>query len=193
MTASVPLGDSGLSLVFDPITNTTTIKDSSGDTIASVGGGSSGVTSAVFTEEQPNGTDGGDFNGGAWNKRALNTTAASASWASLNGSNQVVLDAGTYVVEAVACLFRVGCVKSRVEEVSPGSSTLIAGLNTQTDAGANPDSTTAPTLGVFTIAVQTTVEFQQRSTTTKATDGRGQACSFGVPEVYAQLKITKIG
>ena len=37
-----------------------------------------------------------------------------------------------------------------------------------------------------------TFELQHRATTTKATDGFGVASNFGVVEVYAHIKITKL-
>ena len=65
----------------------------------------------------------------------------------------------------------------------------IIGSNTR--ANATADTTHSFLMGTITITASKTFEIRHRSSATRATDGFGQADSFGNVEVYTQVKITR--
>lgn len=142
---------------------------------------------AYIKDVKSSGTDGGDFNSGAWRRRDLNTTEGD-SFVSLS-SDQFTLPAGTYEIDASAPAYKVNRHQIRVRNVTD-STTEILGSSEYCN-----DSTSAQTRsflsGEIEIDKTTTFEVQHRCTTTKTGGGLGMYGGF-TDEVYTIVKIEKI-
>ena len=143
---------------------------------------------ATFIDEKTSGTGGGTFTSGAWRTRTLQTTEGNTITGCSLSSNQIVLPAGTYNVQAAACV--VGTVNShqlRIYNITDAAE-IITGLTHY--APTDDVGDTAHIKGSFTLAAQKTIELQHRAQTTKNTYGFGIQASFG-SEVYAAITIVK--
>jgi len=137
------------------------------------------------------GTYGGTFTSGAWQTRTLNTTSGNCSFLSLS-SNQITLDAGTYLIDAIAPAYKVNSHKAKlVKDPSGTPSDEIIGSNEQIDNAVNIISH-SKIVGQIVLTNSSTFEIQHRCSTTGTTTGFGNASSMGVDEVYTQVKITKV-
>jgi len=144
---------------------------------------------ATFVDEKSNGTGGGSFTSGAWRTRTLQTTKGNTISGCSLSSNQIVLPAGTYNVQAAACV--VGTVNSHQLKIYniTDSADILLGLTHY--APTDDVGDTAHLKGSFTLAAQKTIELQHRAQTTKNTYGFGIQASFGNAEVYAAITIIK--
>lgn len=142
-----------------------------------------------FKDVKTSGTDGGTFTAAAWQTRTINTTENSKSWATLS-SNQITLDTGTYEIEASAPAYGVDSHQTRFYNVSDTTDAII-GSSEMTAAGNNV-VTRSVIKGIITIAAQKIFELRHRCDTTRATNGYGLACNFGVDEIYSIVKIRRI-
>lgn len=172
---------------------------SAGQVLTSAGGTSAHVWAtpasglpqvAVFNETQSTGTNGGTFTSGAWQTRTLNTEQFPQSWASLLG-NQVTLTSGTYLFSGSAPAYRVDSVQAKIFDITNGQD-VVLGNNGYATNGATGTQTNSLVMGVVVVVGTTVFEFRHMCATTRATDGFGQANSFG-PEVYSVLSVTKVG
>ena len=143
---------------------------------------------ATFIDEKTSGTGGGTFTSGAWRTRTLQTTEGNTITGCSLSSNQIILPAGTYNVQAAACV--VGTVNShqlRIYNITDAAE-IITGLTNY--APTDDVGDTAHIKGSFTLAAQKTIELQHRAQTTKNTYGFGIQAGFGA-EVYAAITIIK--
>lgn len=144
---------------------------------------------AILKDIKTSGTAGGTFTSGAWQTRTLNTLEGDNSFVSLS-SNQFTLSPGTYEIEAIAPGFVVGSHTAKLRNITDSSDTLIgSSMSAQTSYNGN---NTSNIYGVITITGSKTFEIQHRCQTTFGTSGFGTSSSFGVSEVYTQVKITRI-
>lgn len=154
-------------------------------------------------ETAANGTAGGTFTAGAWQKRLLSNTALlnTITGASM-ASNQITLPAGTYEVTAFAPAYLVNLHKCKLRNVTD-SSDIVMGSNEFSGTTSPVAQTTSRILAYrFTIAATKVLELQHRCSTTRLTDGLGLASSFaaitGPPahvaaiEVYSEVRIKKV-
>lgn len=148
---------------------------------------------AVLTDEQTSGTAGGTFSSGAWRTRVLNTKYDPNSIITSLSSNQFVLPAGTYHINAVAPAYAVNRHKAKLYNITDASDAVIGSSAYSTTGIADTDVETSDVIGIFTIAGAKTFEVQHQGQTTSTTNGFGIASSFSVVEVYTQVTITKIG
>ncbi len=159
---------------------------------ASVTSGLAGRVSALFhaQEQQPSGTNSGTFTSGAWRTRVLNTVVANEIAGASLASNQITLPAGTYFIDATAQALAVDRHKAKLYDTT-GTVDLIIGLS---EYASNPNyqGDKAKIYGRFTLSVESVLEIQHRCQTTRGTNGFGVASSFGVIEIYADVKIYKI-
>lgn len=144
----------------------------------------------LIKEVQTSGTVGGTFTSGAWRTRTLNTVENSKSWVTL-AANQFTLQPGKYEIEAVAPAYHVDNNKIKLRNITDSTDDIIGQNSYATSAGSAANSN-APLSGVITVYSAKTFEIQHYCTTTLATNGFGQADSFGVNEVYTMVKIRKI-
>ena len=142
-------------------------------------------------DQKVSGTHGGAATAGSWQTRTLNTVLTNEiSGASLS-SNAITLPAGIYHLECSAVFYRCGLAKLKLRQTSATAQDMLIGMNTfaNTDYGMTFSTGVS---GRFTLGDEETIELQYQVQTTRATDGVGFACSFGVAETYADLKIWKV-
>ena len=94
------------------------------------------------------------------------------------------------VIHLGAPLYRSQLNKLKLRNITDGSDELI-GSSGRADVG-NTQGDNAHLMGAFTIVAEKVFELQHYCDSTQTTQGFGVASNFGVSEVYAQVKITKI-
>ena len=140
-------------------------------------------------DEKASGTGGGAFTSGAFRTRTLNTVVTNEiSGASLS-SNQIILPSGTYFIQALCPAEYVDAHKAKLRNITDSTDTLIG--RTARAASTSVNSTISSVIGRFTITAQKTFELQHRSENTYS-DGFGNASSFSLTEVYADVQIWKV-
>lgn len=156
---------------------------------------SASVQSVTVADVKSSGTQGGDFNNGAWRTRDLNTLTNpnSYSWVSLS-SNQVTLSAGTYLIQARAPAEYVERHQARLQNITDGTTDLSGSsmFNNNTGSSVMNDSVI---VGIITIAGTKTFEIQHQCQTGRNNTGFGipTGTSFTVTnEVYTTMVITKL-
>lgn len=138
--------------------------------------------------QQTSGTNGGTFTNGAWRTRQLTVEVTNnISGASLS-VDQITLPAGDYYAEMSAIASDVGEHKIKLANITDVSDIIIG----DTAAIRSNNSTHSFAYGLFTIADTKVLELQHISVNTRATDGFGRAGSFGVVEIYCDVKIWKV-
>ena len=139
---------------------------------------------------KPSGTHGGscDPTKGWEQVRDLNSLSGDASFVSL-AQNQITLGAGTYEIEASTPAYLDGFHKSVLVNAQTNEFVLI-GSNARShnvSGGMEPSKI----MGAITITEPTTFVIKHRCATAMPNIGFGAATSFGVDEVYTQVKIIK--
>lgn len=173
--------------------------DSDGDMgFITIGGGLS-LSGSVLTalglpllharEEQVSGTAGGTFTAGAWQTRTLNTVVSNAIAGATLSGNRITLPAGDYVIQASAPAHGGGQQKAKLYNITT-TADVIMGTNGST-SGAAAVMSHSFVNGKFTLAAETVLELQHRTTTTVATSGFGLAASLGT-EVYSEVLVWKL-
>jgi len=136
------------------------------------------------------GVVGGGFTKDAWQTRVLNTVGTNEITGASLATNQITLPAGTYRLAASAPAQGVEFHQARIQDTT-GAATLLLGSSNYTsnaDAVFNHSFIT----GQFTIGVESDIELQHYCSQTNGVNGFGQACSFGVGEVYSVVEIWEI-
>lgn len=144
---------------------------------------------AKITGEKPSGTEGGTFTSGAWQTRELTNTYGDTSFVSLS-SNQFTLPKGKYIIEASAPVYRVQRHRTAIYNVTDSTYEAYGTTEIAWDGDTTGNRSFVET--VIDISATKTFELRHRCSLTKTTDGFGKAASFGVNEVHATVKITKI-
>lgn len=142
-------------------------------------------------DQQASGASGGTFTSGAWRTRTLNSVLTNEITGASLATNQITLPAGTYWIEAEAPGHRVDPHKAKLYNVTDASDTLI-GSSADSGGDASFVQTYSTIKGRFTIAAPKVFEIRHRCTSTRSTNGLGSASSFGVNEIYSDLRIWKI-
>jgi hypothetical protein len=153
---------------------------------------SGGLSSSIYLhyrEEQAQNTGGGTFTSGAWRTRVLNTEVSDVGGHGALSSNQITLDAGTYMISASAPAYRVNDHQVRLQNVTDATTVLVG---TSSFSNSTNGSSRSLLNGVFTIAASKALELQHQCTTTFATLGFGSQCNF-TTEVYSVVELWKIG
>ncbi len=167
--------------------------DASGKLPASVlpaqnGSQGTAIKVAYIKDIKPSGTHGGDCTAGSWITRDLNNLQGD-SFAALN-SNRIALPAGKYHVEVVAPAYLDNIHKAKLVNVTTGGTLLVgtAGRSHTSYGGVNPSFIQ----GEVVLTAGAEIEVQHRCSASRTIVGFGVAANFGEPEVYTQVKITKI-
>ena len=144
---------------------------------------------AFLKEIQVSGTQGGTFTAGSFVTRTLNTVEGDSEIVSLS-ANQFTLQAGKYIIEARAPAFAVSSHVAKLRNITDSTDDAIgtSGYAENVDGGS-ADSFVNASIEITSAKV---FEIQNRSGGTQATNGFGAANSYGVSEVYTQVKITKL-
>lgn len=146
---------------------------------------------AYIKDEKPSGTAGGTFTSGADRIRDLNTLSGDTEFITL-ACNQFTLSAGKYEIEASVSAFAVQNHKAKLVNKTDSTDDIIGSSERADAAGATAHVTPSKITGTIEITSSKTFEIQHRCSSTQATTGFGTNSSFGVVEVYTQVKITKI-
>lgn len=154
---------------------------------AAGGGGSS---FAILSHTASSSTDGGVLTSGAWSTRPIAEDYDPDSLVTVT-SNAFTPISGTYLLESWATGYRCNLHKSKIENITDTSDTLI-GSSAHSTAGTG-SATISVIHGVFTTNGTKEFELQHRSSTTTGSQGMGNGVAFGVDEVHSQIKLTKIG
>lgn len=155
------------------------------------GNGGSGLFSdyAIIQHQETSGTHGGSSVSGAWYTRPLNTEVADTGSNVAVSSNQLTIEAGTYL--AIAWSSLVDTDGSLVRLYNVTDTALVANGHQSGAQGAN-DVAVATVTTVFTLASQKVLELQYRVATSNSGDGLGKALSWDGVEVYASVLLLKL-
>lgn len=141
---------------------------------------------AIVREAQASGTAGGTFTSGADRIRTLNNEYSDLDGMVSVASNQFTLQAGTYLIEWSAPAYKVDQHQSFLYNVTDAAEHTRG--TSEIAANANTTATRSHGRAVVTIAGAKAFEIRHRCATTQATNGFGDAGSFGT-EVYTQVVI----
>jgi len=147
----------------------------------------------LFQDQKTAGTDGGTFTSGAWRQRDINTKISDVGSHGSVASNQITLDAGTYVCDIMCPAFAVDQNMARLQDVT-NSVTLAWGSSSEAN---HSTSVLSPSWirGTFTLTGSTTLQIQHRCATTENTNGFGAQVNgnFAVDhETYTQAQFWKV-
>lgn len=150
-----------------------------------------GPPDVIIEELQASGTHGGSSAASTLNQRTLNTMTRNKLGIGALSSNQFTLPAGTYYVEASAPVWRADQHMLILRNVTD---TLNAGLGTsEYSANATDNAQSRSYIAVeFTIAASKAFTLLHYTLLARASTGLGIACSLGVTERYAVIKIWKV-
>jgi len=152
------------------------------------GGGGTAVEIAYLKDVQASGVDGGDFTQNAWQTRVLGVTSGDTGIVSLS-TNQFTLQAGTYHIEASAPAYGVNQHKCKLRNITDSTDDIIGSSEQPSSGGI---STCSFLSGAIVLAGEKIFELQHRCLSTRNGNGFGKKSTFGVDEVYSQVKITKL-
>lgn len=136
----------------------------------------------VVQDQKTSGTAGGTATSGSWQTRVINTEVVDTGNNCTIGSNQITLLAGTYRFMIKAEAAQCGHNQVRLQNVTDAS-TAATGHSSNSSGGGAYANSQVFCYGRVTIAGTKTFEVQHQVQTTRATDGWGEAGSFGT-EVY---------
>ena len=132
------------------------------------------------------GTNGGTFTNGAERTRELSDVVTNEITGASLGSNQITIPSGDYICMAYAHAGAVG--GNRVQLYNTTNSAIL--LTGSSETGTWVRSTVS---GKFTISGAKVIELRHRCATTKNTNGLGSWHNFGAHELYAAVKLWKVG
>lgn len=145
----------------------------------------------ILQEQQTSGTNGGTFTSGTKQTRVLNTKPTDTGSDCSLSSNLFTLSAGTYEIEASAPGYFCGSHKTFLQNTTAGT-TILTGTS-EYSSNANTDGVVTRSLivGRFAVAAGQALAIQHQCQATKATNGFGQACSFGT-EIYTTVQLRRV-
>jgi hypothetical protein len=143
-----------------------------------------------WSDVKASGVAGGTFTNNAWRKRDLNFEDSDDSNLGTLASDQLTLEAGTYVCSARANGHEVDRHALRLFDTT-GAAVLINGMSA--DCSGSNVTTTASLSDKFTIGVQSVLEVQHYSRTSQATTGFGNPVTIaGRFEVYTTIELWRV-
>jgi hypothetical protein len=144
---------------------------------------SGGAPDVILEDQKASGTDGGTFTSGAWQTRTLNTEARDPS-----GLCTLSTNAFTFTVAGMvkwrAPASAIGNHQSRLYNVTDAAEVKTGSSATQDSSG----HTQTDSVGWALVSASKQYRLEHRCQTTHATNGFGQAASFGSTEVYAAIE-----
>ena len=143
---------------------------------------------AIICDQKSSGTEGGDFDSGAWRTRDLNTEIADPDGIVSISNNQFTLQAGTYLVKASAPAYKSTSHQIRLYNVTDSSETQAGTCETAhiSYLGSNRSFVTAR----FTISGAKAFEIQHQCSHEVNTVGFGNGHSY-TSNIFTQVEIYK--
>lgn len=151
-------------------------------------GGSRGIM--IIEDQKASGTAGGTFTLGADRTRDLNTVVANTIAGASLATNQFTLPAGVYNIKWSCPVYKVNLHQAFLYNVT--DAVVVARGQSAWCGAADSIQTQADGETIVTITATKIFEIRHRSSATEATDGFGNATSFGT-EVYSRVRVEKIG
>lgn len=145
---------------------------------------------AYLSDVKASGTAGGSSIVGT-QTRTLNTIVDSTGIITSLVSNQFILGAGTYEIDATAPSYRSNRHRARIRNITDSTTSLLGDSNFSS-ANADYSATYSRVVGQITITSPKTFELQHYTQSVLSSNGLGVDASSGESEVYSQVKITKI-
>ena len=144
---------------------------------------------AVITDEKSNGTDGGDFNSGAWRMRDLNTEKFDPDGIVSVSSNEFSLGTGTYYIEVFAPAYGVARHMAKIYSVSSPSEDWYG--ESAFAHGSHYATTHSFVRARITCSGTRNLAIAHQCETSRSSTGMGIASNFGNVETYTVVKIFK--
>ena len=136
--------------------------------------------------------DGGTFTLGAWRTRDINTEDSDASAICSIASNQITLEAGTYVCSIKAPFMNTAYTSVRLYNITD-SAVELTGQSCWSSASNGYIVVNSIIVGKFTIAAQKTFEIQHQSDATNADNGFGlKSNMLGIDSVYTIAEFWRV-
>lgn len=145
---------------------------------------------ATLSDVKASGTAGGTSAVGI-QTRTLNTIVDTTGIVTSLSANQFTLPRGRYYIEAGAPALASNPVKTRIRNITDGTTALVGSAGYSNSAG-NYTIERCPIAGEITITASKVFELQQYISVALATNGLGIPTTTGESEVYSIVKITKI-
>jgi hypothetical protein len=153
-------------------------------------GASVGIPDVIIEEQQTSGTAAGASTTGSFATRVLNTLVRNVDTMASLSSNQFTLGVGTYYVSWSSPAFAVDAFKSRLQNITDGTTTAYG--TSEYSENATPKAATRSVGSiVVTIAGSKAFAIQQQNAIVKSVNGLGVSTGFGT-EVYTRVEITKL-
>jgi len=194
VTGTLPVANGGTGLAALG-TSLQVLRTNTGATaleFATVSGSTFGSALLHVRDEKANGTAGGTATVGSWQTRTLNTVMTNEISGASLATNQITLPSGTYYIDASSPALYVTNHKAKLRNITDSSDTLIGTSEYANSDGIDYSQSHSFINGRFTITAQKTFEIQHRVGSTQGGSGMGFASSFGVVEVYANVRIWKV-
>lgn len=141
----------------------------------------------LHVRDEKTGSNGGDFNSGAWRTRTLNTIKTNEITGASLSSNQITLPAGTYYIDASAPGYDIRRHQTALYNITDSSFEIIG--TSEYTTTTDDVQTRSFVFGRFTISAQKTFELQHRGEVTKATFGFGVHSNFSQDAIYSDVLI----
>lgn len=148
------------------------------------------VPYVLLVDEKSSGSAGGTFNSGSWVSRAIATERSDDHNICSESANQITLAAGKYRCKIQCPAYAVANHKTRLRNVTDGTTLVIGGSAYANTSGTNNLSFI---IGEFTIAAAKLIEIQHRCQTSGSGNGFGNAVSFDENEIFTIAEFWKVG
>ena len=143
---------------------------------------------ALLVDTKSQNTAGGTFTAGAWQTKTLNTEVSDLNNICSLSSNIFTLSSGTYLIEWISPAYSVDRNQSRLYDTT-NSAAVQYGSSQYTESGVQVDSVGST---IVVISSNTGYKIEHRAQSTRSSQGFGVEANVG-PEIYTQVKITKLG
>jgi len=145
---------------------------------------------AIICDEKPDGSHGGQFTGGSWLTRDLQTEIADPDSIVTIASHRFTLQAGSYLIHASAPAIEVNRHQARLYDFT--NSSVIQYGSSEYSGDANGYSTCRSFIEArVTPTAATAYEIQHRGRVTRTSFGFGIDSDFGGKNIYTIVKIFK--
>lgn len=157
----------------------------------SIAGKQKQIKLIVLKDIQTSGVSGGTFTTGGWRQRTINTIATDQTGQVSLAASQFSLPAGTYEVHAYVPALRVRQHKSRLQNITDGT-TILLGASTDSDV-TDWTQSSSDIIGAFTLVATKTLAIEHYGLSTAADTGFGIATAIaGINETYTTVHLRKV-